>query len=247
MSQEQLNQLASTLDELASILDATNPELANQLRQAAEAARAGNAQAAQAALNQAAQSLSQASGQIAQGQAAQQAANAASQSQASLLEAGRRAQQANAQGQGQSQGQRQGQGQGSGSNQANNSGQGTGGGAGRGEGTGSENSQGAEAGTNPIETGNGPGDAGERPYEQVYSPQHLGGEGGPDVSLPQSGNPGEVIGQAPTAPGTPGQSTVPYVDVFPSYADAYRQAIESGEIPLYFRSLVRKYFSTLQP
>jgi hypothetical protein len=68
------------------------------------------------------------------------------------------------------------------------------------------------------------------------------------VTLPGSGESGEeTTGAGPADPGQTGQSQVPYVEVYQEYADAYRQAIESGQVPGQFRDLVRDYFSSLEP
>ena len=97
-------------------------------------------------------------------------------------------------------------------------------------------------------SGDGPGDGGETTYEQIYAPTRLGGEDGSQVTLPESGQPGDqVTGEGATQPGQPGVSTVPYVEVYASYAEAYRRAIDSGQVPISFRNLVRDYFSSLEP
>ena len=42
-------------------------------------------------------------------------------------------------------------------------------------------------------------------------------------------------------------SQVPYTQVFAEYANAYRQAIDSGQVPPQLRDLIRQYFSSLEP
>jgi hypothetical protein len=107
---------------------------------------------------------------------------------------------------------------------------------------------GGEASPDPIGQDNRPGDGGERVYEQIYAPQRLGEEGGETVTLPGSGQPGDqVIGEGEVAPGMENPSSVPYVEVYPAYLQAYRQAVESGRVPLHLRSIVREYFSSLEP
>ncbi len=219
LSSQERQTLARQLENTAESIQASNPTLAQQLNQAAQALKNGDTPAASQSLSQAAQTLAQAGGQIAQSEAAGKAASAVAQSQQQVLQSGQNAQTAlgngnsnpngqtgSGQGQGSSSQPGQGQGQGSSSQggQGNN-----GGGAGRGEGSG-EGGQGPQAGNQPIEQGNGPGDGGEKAYEQIYSPQHLGGSGSDQVLLPQSGQPGDQItGQANTSPGIPGQSSVP--------------------------------------
>jgi len=106
---------------------------------------------------------------------------------------------------------------------------------------------GSQAGSDPIDQGNSPGDGDERPFVPLTDPKQLGGSGSADVYLPQSGAEGEVTGQAGTSPGEPGSSSVPYTAVYPAYAESIRQAVESGTIPPALRSLVQKYFSNLEP
>ncbi len=239
MSTEELAALAEQLEALADSLVNTNPELAQSLQQAAEALRSGDTQAAQQALGQASQSLSAAAQSIQQAGAVQQAQVGAASGQERIIQAGQNAQNLE---QGQP-----GAGQGQGAGQSPGQGQSGGSGAGSGQSSGSEG-QGPEAGNDPISQNNKPGDGGLSQYEPVYAPTHLGGSGGEEVILPGSDQPGgDVTGLSNTSPGDENPSTVPYVDVFPSYVEAYRQAIENGQVPPALRSLVKKYFSSLEP
>jgi len=236
--------LADQLQALAESLELTHPELATQLNEAAQALRSGDTQAAQQALQQASQSLANTGQRIAGAQAAGQVAAQIAQGEGRLVQAGRNAQAQTAQGQGQGQGQGESQGQGQGAGQQ----PGQGGGSGAGEGTGNQDTgSGAEAGSSPIDQGNRPGDGGLVPYERIYSPERLGGTGGDDVQLPNSGEQGDVIGLADTSPGDPGASSVPYNQVYAAYAQAVRQAIDNGQVPPSLRSIVREYFSSLEP
>ena len=229
LSAEEQAQLADQLNALAESLQSTNPELANQLNQAAEALQNGDVQAAQQALDQAAQSLAQTGQQVASSQIASQTASQLQQGAGQVLAAGGGGQQAS---------------------QGNQSGQNAGGGgAGSGSGNESGESQGGnEAGSDPIAQNNGPGDGGESSYEQIYAPQLLGGEGGEQVNLPPSDpNSGEVIGQGPTTPGSPGESTVPYNEVYSQYQQVNNEAIENGSVPPAFIQIVKNYFDSLKP
>jgi hypothetical protein len=244
LSSSEQQQLADQLDALAQSLQSTNPQLANQLSQAAKALRNGDTAAAQQALNSASQSLAQAGQQIASSQVASQAASQMQQGAGQVLAAGG-GQQASQLGQGNQPGQGQGPGQGSnqGSQTAGNGGSGSGSGSNPGT-----NSIGNEAGSDPIAQNNGPGDGGETSYEQIYAPQLLGGEGGPQVNLPGSGeNGGDVIGEGPTTPGEPGTSTVPYNEVYSQYEQLNNQAIENGTIPAQFMQIIKNYFDSLKP
>ena len=234
-------QLADQLDAMADSLQSTNPQLANELRQAAEALRNGDAAAAQQALSNAAQSLARAGQQVASSQAADQAASQLQQGAGQVLAAGGGSQQANQTGQGNQAS------QGQGSNQ-NTPASGTNG-SGSGSGPASGNPQtGNEANSSAIAQDNGPGDGGETAYEQIYAPTLLGGEGGPQVNLPPSGeNNGEVIGEGPTTPGDPGTSLVPYSEVYSQYEQINNQAMENNEVPSQFTEIIRNYFDSLKP
>ena len=70
------------------------------------------------------------------------------------------------------------------------------------------------------------------------------------MTLPQNGGgqPGDqVVGEGPTNPQNPGDVTVPYNQVYATYADAAHAAVDSGEVPPGLRDVVKNYFSSLQP
>jgi hypothetical protein len=237
------NQLAAQLDEMAESLQSANPQLAQELQAASDALRRGDSAAAQQALQNAAQSMAQAGQQVAMSQAAGQTAQQLDQGAGQIMAAG-----------GSGESQQAGQGQGQQANgqtgQSGQSGQGgqDAGGSGAGDGSGdSAGETGPEAGTAPIDQNNQPGDGGEESYEQIYAPSLLGGEGNETVTLPGSGEDGEVIGEGPTDPGQPGESLVPYTEVYAEYDEFNRQAIENGEIPFDFMSIIRNYFDLLEP
>jgi len=235
LSPEEQQQLADQLNQMAESLQSTNPQLANELNQAADALNNGDTEAAQQALDNAAQSMAQAGQQIASAQAANQAVSQLQQGADQVLAAGGGQPQANQSGQGQ------------GANQGNQT-DGTGG---SGSGSGSEagiGQNGNEAGSDPIAQNNGPGDGGESAYEQIYAPQLLGGDGGEQVNLPSSDQPGgDVIGEGPTTPGDPNASTVPYNEVYSQYEQINNQAIESGDVPPQFFQIIKDYFDSLKP
>ncbi len=226
-------QLAGQLETAADALQRSNPELANQLRQAAEELRSGDTASAQQALDAAAESLAQSGQQITYSETASQTASQLQQGAGDVLASGGGQQQADQAGQ-------------QGSNQSGQADQPGGSGAGRGTGTG-DTPTGSEAGTAPIQQNNGPGDGGETSYEQIYAPSLLGGEGGPQVDLPGSGDGGQVVGQGPITPGDPGQSLVPYSQVYSQYEQVNNQAIENGEVPAQFTQIIKNYFDSLKP
>jgi len=242
LSDTQKQQLADQLNTMADSLAASNPQLANDLQAAADALQSGDTAQAQQALNQAAQTMSQTGQQQAMSQAANGAAQQMQQGAGQMLAAGGGQQQANQPGQSGQQGQGQ-------SGSSNQPGQmpGTGSGSGQGQSQGS-NGTGQQSGSSPIPQSNGPGDGGESAYEQIYAPELLGGKDGENVTLPQSGGQdGETVGQGPTTPGDPGQSLVPYEQVYSQYDQSNHQAIESGTIPFEFLDTIRNYFDSLKP
>lgn len=239
LSQSEAQALANQLESMAQALASTDSGLASQLNSAAEALREGDTAVAQQALNQVAQSLSKAGQQVIFSQTASQAAGQMQQGAGQVLAAG------GGQGAGQD-GQASAQGEGSGSSQGTQaSGQ-----AGAGSGSGSDagsSSQGSEAGSAPIPQNNAPGDGGETAYEQIYAPTLLGGEDGQLVGLPDSSEDGTVIGEGPSTPSEPGQSLVPYDQVYAQYEQANRQAIENSDVPVQFMQIIRNYFDSLEP
>ena len=251
LSKAEQDSVGEALNQTAGAIAASNPELAKALNAAAEALQNDDLSAAGKALQDASSSLAVTGDQIAGAQVAGQAASALDESSQRMLQAGdiSENQAALSDGSGNNGNDQTGQGQGQGSSGAQSDGNQafTGGGSGRGEGDMSEIT-GAEAGAQPIGQKNGPGDGGERSYESVFAPERLGGESGAPSALPGSGSPGEIaIGEEPSSPGGQSGSTVPYTEVFATYAEAYRQALDTGEIPPSFRSIIRDYFISLEP
>jgi len=65
------------------------------------------------------------------------------------------------------------------------------------------------------------------------------------MPLPDGQNPdGTPAGEGQAAPG---QSTVPYTDVYGSYAQVAGAALDSDYIPLGYKSYIRDYFASLDP
>lgn len=246
MSDQDRESLASQLEQTANAVAQSNPTLAQQLRSAAESVHQGDPSAAQQALSNAAQTLNATASQAAQATTARQAAVQVDQGSGRLLQAGQSAQNSSTQaGDAQPSGGGQGasQSSGSGSSQdGENSGVGSG--SGSGSSPGSE-AQGGEAGSNPIDQGNGPGDGGEKPYEEVFSPQRLGGGAGESVTLPPSTTIDQILGLSGSDPGHNSPSTVPYQDISPSLVDAYRKYSSSGEIPTALRDYIKYYYYNL--
>jgi len=255
LTSEQAKSLSEQLSGMASSLKDTNTELSQSLEEAAQSLLEGDRQSAQQALAQASDQLNQLESQQNTNKTIFQAADQTSQS------AGQMAQSA-ASGQNQD-----------GSDPANipgnnpaNSGQqaqpgaslNPGGASGSadqagssGSGTGSANQgnvSGNQAGEQPINQSNRPGDGGVTGFEPLANPQRLGGSSSTEVYLPESGSEGgDILGLQNSSPGEPGNANVPYTLVYPAYAEAYRQALETEAIPTALRELVRDYFSHLEP
>jgi hypothetical protein len=248
LSPTEANTLADQLEAAAQALAESNPELSQTFDQAAQAIKDGDTQAAQQALQEAAQALTNTGQQIAQAQAAEQAAEQIGQGQGRLIQAGSgQAQESQSRTAGQT-GQEQGsQGQGTGDQAGSSAGTGGGSGAGQGESAGQEG-EGSEAGADPIQQNNQAGDGGTRAYEEIYAPQRLGGFSGDEVALPESGaNGDQILGEGAAEPGSSNPSRVPYINVLPGYTEAYRKAVEAGQVPVSLQALVKKYFSSLEP
>ena len=78
-------------------------------------------------------------------------------------------------------------------------------------------------------TGANPGGFGSN--ETIFSPVQPGSQYQPGTAV--NGNTNE--------------SLVPYVNVLPSYSNAYHKALDNGEVPVYMQPVIRDYFSSLAP
>jgi hypothetical protein len=250
LTAEEKEALLEQLEETAAALEESVPNLAGQLRDAAEALRGNEDQSARQALEGAAQDLLETGQQILQSELARQTAENIGQGQQRVIQAGRDA--AGSQGQpaagsetdGPGDGQLAGQGQAPGSGNEG----GISSGAGQGATSGAEQ-EGSESGRGPVSQDNAPGEGGTLPYEQIFAPQRLGeGQGGDLVTLPGSDQIGDqVTGEGVVSPAEPGESRVPYVQALPLYERIYREAMENPQLPTYLRPIVRDYFSYLEP
>ena len=227
LSPAEQEQLASQLETLANSVASTNPQLAAQLNQAAQALQNGDTAAAQQALDAASESLAQAGQQLTYSQTATQLATQMGQGAGQVLAAGG------------------GQQAGAGTTPSGDNAGGAG--SGRGSGGSDESGSGNEVGSSPIPQNNGAGDGGQSGYEQIYAPNLIGGENGENVNLPNSGEDGATVGEGPTDPGAPGASLVPYNEALPEYEAANQQAIESGAVPFEFIQIILDYFDSLTP
>ena len=225
-----LDTLSSQLSQAAQALAESNPELSSQLAEAAGALQNGDLEAMREALADAALTLQAAAQEAALANAAGEAADQLGAGLAAIAEENGIAELLSQTG------------------QTGNSGQGAGAsGAGNQEFT-EPIPPGSEVGLTPIDQNNQAGDGGETVYEPIYAPEHLGGEDSMGGNLPQGNAEGDSLGSISSNPTDPNElSSVPYVQVLAEYDDVYRTALENDEVPLEWRSVVREYFSSLQP
>lgn len=246
LTPEEQQALAEALEQAAEALEGTNPGAAQAMQEAADALRSGDAAAAEVALGEAAGEMAESgSGGEGEGepntQQVEEYADQVGKGQSDVAGAGRgQGSQPGQSGMGQTQPQ-SGQGPGEGQQEGQQPG---GGGSGRGEGTGE-----AQGGPEQdMGTDNGPGDGGETIYDDVYSPQRIGGEGGPEVDVP--GDPGAGVptgAEGEFAENPTGDATVPYNEVYGDYEGAVNEALDTGYVPLSLRDLIQQYFSRLDP
>ncbi|MCB9438239.1 MAG: hypothetical protein H6673_14785 [Anaerolineales bacterium] len=108
-----------------------------------------------------------------------------------------------------------------------------------------------EAGQQPGEVSNAPGDDDMREYDPIYVPQRIGEDGtaDPEVSLggEVSNDDGETINQTDFNETFSGESQVPYNRVFQQYQREAQRALDSDYIPIGVRDIIRAYFSSLEP
>lgn len=239
LTEQQRQQLADQLEQLARNLQNSSPQTAKQLRDAAQNIRQGQMQAAQQALNNAADALNRAAEQSAANQQVEAI-------QQRLLEA-RRAVDENQQpstaalaqlDQNPSAPPERDAVMQQGTGAADQSGQ---------PGQASDN---ASLAGDPQDSSGGGGSTGQRTDagtdDSIYAPERITA-GGEEVAV--QGEEGE---NAANPSGSPSQgitsgSTVPYQSVFPQYARTADEAIRSGSVPAGLRDYVRDYFSSLDP
>jgi hypothetical protein len=85
--------------------------------------------------------------------------------------------------------------------------------------------------------------------DTVFAPWQQGQPGDPDF-LPgrQTGQGQETVREnEQPQPGAPGVATIPYSEVYASYAAAAAEAMEREYVPTGLRDYVRDYFSRLEP
>jgi len=226
-SSEQIEELASTLSDMAASLETLDPELANQISQAAQALQSGDTTGAQEALQEGAATLAQRGQEQAMAQRVASTAEQLEQSRQEIAQAGGSA---SASGQGQVD-EQIGPGQ-------------------RDEFSNPASVQGSLSGKGAGAGGPGPGGG---HVDNVFVPEFidLAGEEGIEVELPAEcagdlARCGLLVSQTARTPGDE-RSLIPYDQVFGNYRDAAYQALEREHIPLGLKGYVREYFSSLEP
>ena len=133
-------------------------------------------------------------------------------------------------------GQGEGQGEGEGEGQGQGDGKGQGQGKGKGKGSGQGEGQGSGAGA-------GSGEEIDK-YESIYDPSLLGGEGDTEYVPGKPGENGEPqrieMGDAEVRRGM-----IPYGEVYGSYVEKARRAMDREGVPEGMRDVIERYFSSL--
>jgi len=248
MSAEQREALAQQLEQIANRVEAVNSQLAHTLRSAATQLRRGDHPAARQALQDAARQIQEIQQHLSQAQAATTAA-------ARLTKSTNELRQGNNPGGTPTTNHQAGNNSSSVTDQISsaedsvvpiNPGNTNPGGSGKG--ANDANVQGGEVGPKPLDQNNGPGDGGERTYEEIYAPHRLGGAGNVPVYLPTANAPnGDIIEQTPLSLTNTGEPRVPYREIYVLYRDAAYAAVENGAVPPDFTDIVKQYFTSLEP
>lgn len=228
MSPEELQELASTLQQVANAAAAQDEAIAGILRSAARSVASGEA-------GQGANALENLQDELATLQAGTASESAINQVVTSLRNArssisGVATAQA---------GQGAGSGQGAGRAGGNGSGNGNGSSSGSGEGTGSGTGIGSGGGT-------GGSGAGDQPGQRQGSETGRLNSGGETVFVPGKGPgiPTEI--QAGPGTGTAPAALRPYTEVVGEYAQQAREHLERSAVPAGYQDLVRRYFAELE-
>jgi uncharacterized membrane protein len=97
------------------------------------------------------------------------------------------------------------------------------------------------------EAGNSPDGVGERPFAPVNVPRAFAMPRG-TTAIELAADPGaRMTGSGDFADNPTGTISVPYQEVFQVYRGAVDQALDSGNVPLALRDVVRGYFTSLDP
>ncbi len=238
LSEAEQQRVANQLDEMAREVQSSDPQLSSQLRQAAQDLRQGKAEAAQQQLSQAANSLDRSS----QAQASENALESAEQSAADARQRVAEAADRSANGDPSRQGQASGS-EGSPTDQPGQQGE-----PGQGQGGTPTEAQGGQPGSS------GPGDSITPGHSEdtgtdnsVYAPGTRLNPTGSNVVLPESQSRTSPNPNSNPRQALPGNSIVPYQQVYREYAKTADQALQASDVPAALRDYIRDYFSSLDP
>jgi hypothetical protein len=92
-----------------------------------------------------------------------------------------------------------------------------------------------------------PSTRGPVPYDSIYAPSLIGGDGGARVGLPgdASGASGNTV-ELPDSPLALG-AVRPYDEAYGQYEAAARQSLARQSLPPPLQGLVQRYFSAIEP
>jgi hypothetical protein len=261
LNDEQRQQLANQLEQMARNVQNSNPAMANQLRQAAQKLREGQDATAQQILKQVADTLNKAGEKETTTQQIEKAQAGVEDARRAVSEASGQQEQNSAQN-GQQQDNESAQSQqtqqSAGTQQGNqaNAGQPNRTQVIQGQGDQGDTPTGAEA-SNSGQSGNteaGPGQNGDGSHHEdtgsdnsVYAPQARINNAGQNVGLPDQNPQNAPNPNAPSNPGVSNQASVPYQEVYADYARAADEALQNGQVPSGLRDYVHDYFSSLDP
>lgn len=120
--------------------------------------------------------------------------------------------------------------------------------AGDAAGTNGDDSNPTRAGDTSIASqDNNPDGQGERQFEAVNVPRHIGGDMGDSVIQLDADASNSPVKEGDFAQNPNGQVTVPYNQVYGDYRNTADHALDSGYVPLGLRGVIRDYFTSLDP
>ncbi len=224
LTAEEMLTLADAFTQIADALQTTDPALAEQFQKAAQEIYTGDIASAREAIAQAAETLSEVAQANAPNQTLEQAQAGLQQAQQTLGNAQRQTTEPTAAGATTQLGSSETQGTGMQGQPGSGAPQGTGGETG-----------GVAVGGHHEDTGS------SAPYGEGQAPR-LAGQGG-EITIPRQ----ETLGAPHTTTGAPGETRVPYTEVYADYVAAARAAMARNAYPPALRAYVRQYFEELEP
>lgn len=223
LTTEETLALADAFQQMADALQATDPELAGQLAAAAQEIYSGDMASARDAVQQAADTLSEAAQADAANQTLEETQAAVQQAQEGLGATQRQTTTSTpAEGAAAQPGASGAQGEPGTSAQGQTS-------------AGAAEVPGSGDNTHSEDAGSG------QPYGSAEAPRITGQ--GSEITLPRQ----EASGSPRTTTGLPGEARIPYQDVYATYAEAAQADLSRNVYPPALRAYVREYFDGLEP